>query len=111
MLWGNMADLNTFRENLRSLVAKLEQDKNHYLQKGYPEAQVRIDFLNPLFETFRATHLKDTVKGKKPSIDEKQNVSRRAFSLSSSSLIAAVSFSFGVSLHCTSHPSGLRSRW
>jgi len=45
-----MADLNTFRENLRSLVSKFEQDKNHYLQKGYPEAQVRIDFLNPVFE-------------------------------------------------------------
>ncbi len=45
-----MADLNTFRENLRSLVAKFEQDKNHYLQKGYPEAQVRVDFLNPFFD-------------------------------------------------------------
>lgn len=45
-----MADLNTFRENLHSLVAKFEQDKNHYLQKGYPEAQVRIDFLNPFFD-------------------------------------------------------------
>ncbi len=45
-----MADLNTFRENLHSLVSKFEQDKNHYLQKGYPEAQVRIDFLNPFFD-------------------------------------------------------------
>ncbi len=45
-----MTELNTFRENLRSLVSKFEQDKNYYLQKGYPEAQVRIDFLNPFFE-------------------------------------------------------------
>jgi len=46
-----MADINSFRENLRSLVSKFEQDKNHYLQKGYPEAQVRIDFLNPFFDS------------------------------------------------------------
>jgi len=45
-----MADINSFRENLRSLVSKFDQDKNHYLQKGYPEAQVRIDFLNPFFD-------------------------------------------------------------
>jgi predicted type IV restriction endonuclease len=45
-----MADIDSFRENLRSLVSKFEQDKNHYLQKGYPEAQVRIDFLNPFFD-------------------------------------------------------------
>jgi predicted type IV restriction endonuclease len=45
-----MTDLNTFRENLHSLVSKFEQDKNHYLQKGYPEAQIRIDFLNPFFD-------------------------------------------------------------
>jgi hypothetical protein len=49
-LRGTMADINSFRENLRSLVSKFEQDKNHYLQKGYPEAQVRIDFLNPFFD-------------------------------------------------------------
>ncbi len=45
-----MADIHTFREALRSLATKFDKDKNHYLQKGYPEAQVRIDFLNPLFE-------------------------------------------------------------
>ncbi len=45
-----MADIDSFREKLRSLVSKFEQDKNHYLQKGYPEAQVRIDFLNPFFD-------------------------------------------------------------
>ncbi len=45
-----MADKERFQEELRSLVAKFERDKNHYLQKGYPEAQLRIDFLAPLFE-------------------------------------------------------------
>ncbi len=45
-----MADKERFQEELRSLVAKFERDKNHYLQKGYPEAQLRIDFLDPLFE-------------------------------------------------------------
>ena len=45
-----MADIDSFREKLRSLVSKFEQDKNHYLQKDYPEAQVRIDFLNPFFD-------------------------------------------------------------
>ncbi len=45
-----MADIHSFREALLSLATKFDKDKNHYLQKGYPEAQVRIDFLNPLFE-------------------------------------------------------------
>lgn len=45
-----MADFSSFQEELRELVSKFEQDKNHYLQKGYPEAQVRIDFLNPFFD-------------------------------------------------------------
>ena len=45
-----MADPSSFREALRELVRKFEKDKNHYLQKGYPEAQVRIDFLNPFFD-------------------------------------------------------------
>jgi type I restriction-modification system DNA methylase subunit len=45
-----MADLQSFRNDVKSLVRKFEQDKNHYLQKGYPEAQVRLDFLNPFFE-------------------------------------------------------------
>ena len=45
-----MADLQSFKNDVQSLVRKFEQDKNYYLQKGYPEAQVRIDFLNPLFE-------------------------------------------------------------
>ncbi len=44
-----MTDKNIFEEKLTALVAKFEKDKHHYLQKGYPEAQLRIDFLNPLF--------------------------------------------------------------
>jgi hypothetical protein len=42
-----MADLQSFKQEVQSLVRKFEQDKNYYLQKGYPEAQVRIDFNNP----------------------------------------------------------------
>lgn len=39
-----------FEETLLSLIHKFEKDKRHYLAKGYPEAQVRIDFLNPFFQ-------------------------------------------------------------
>jgi len=45
-----MPDIESFREKLRDLISKFEKDKSHYLSKGYPEAQVRIDFLNPLFK-------------------------------------------------------------
>ena len=45
-----MADLQSFKQDVQSLVRKFEQDKNNYLQKGYPEAQVRIDFLNLFFD-------------------------------------------------------------
>jgi len=45
-----MADIHLFREKLQSLISKFEKDKTHYLSKGYPEAQVRIDFLNPFFK-------------------------------------------------------------
>lgn len=45
-----MADIHSFKEKLQGLVYKFEKDKYHYLAKGYPEAQVRMDFLNPLFE-------------------------------------------------------------
>jgi len=45
-----MADINSFREKLQSLIAKFEKDKAHYVSKGYPEAQVRLDFLNPFFK-------------------------------------------------------------
>ena len=45
-----MSGIDAFREKLQVLVSKFEKDKHHYISKGYPEAQVRIDFLNPLFE-------------------------------------------------------------
>ncbi len=45
-----MSDIESFREKLQTLITKFEKDKNHYLSKGYPEAQVRIDFLNPFFK-------------------------------------------------------------
>jgi len=45
-----MSDIESFREKLQTLITKFEKDKTHYLSKGYPEAQVRIDFLNPLFK-------------------------------------------------------------
>src|SRR3990170_544299 len=45
-----MADINSFKEKLQTLVTKFEKDKTHYRSKGYPEAQVRLDFLNPFFE-------------------------------------------------------------
>jgi hypothetical protein len=45
-----MPDSETFREKLQTLVAKFEKDKPHYLSKGYPEAQVRLDFINPFFK-------------------------------------------------------------
>jgi hypothetical protein len=44
-----VADLQSFKKDLQALVEKFDQDKNHYLQKGYNEAQVRVDFLNPFF--------------------------------------------------------------
>ncbi len=44
-----MSDISLFRERLLQLIDKFEKDKHHYLAKGYPEAQVRIDFLNPFF--------------------------------------------------------------
>ncbi|MBI3585418.1 MAG: hypothetical protein HY096_15885 [Nitrospinae bacterium] len=39
-----------FKEKIISLINKFEKDKNHYLSKEYLEAQVREDFINPLFE-------------------------------------------------------------
>jgi predicted type IV restriction endonuclease len=48
-----VADLRSFKQDIQSLVRKFEQDKNNYLQKGYPEAQVRIDFLNPFIYSLR----------------------------------------------------------
>ena len=45
-----MSDIDSFREKLQTLITKFEKDKTHYLSKGYPEAQVRVDFINPLFK-------------------------------------------------------------
>jgi len=45
-----MADIISFKEKLQTLVTKFKKDKTHYRSKGYPEAQVRIDFLNPFFK-------------------------------------------------------------
>jgi type I restriction-modification system DNA methylase subunit len=45
-----MSDIDSFREKLQLLISKFEKDKPHYLSKGYPEAQVRIDFINPFFK-------------------------------------------------------------
>jgi len=42
--------IETFREKLQTLISKFEKDKYHYLSKGYLEAQVRIDFINPFFK-------------------------------------------------------------
>jgi len=39
-----------FKEKLQALISKFEKDKTHYLSKGYLEAQVRIDFINPFFK-------------------------------------------------------------
>ncbi|MBI5043145.1 MAG: N-6 DNA methylase, partial [Nitrospirae bacterium] len=45
-----MTDIEIFKEKLHTLISKFEKDKHHYLSKGYLEAQLRIDFLNPFFE-------------------------------------------------------------
>jgi hypothetical protein len=46
-----VADLRSFKQHIQSLVRKFEQDKNHCLQQGYSQAQVRIDRLNPFFDS------------------------------------------------------------
>ncbi len=45
-----MAAPQAFTESLARLIARFEADKEHYRSKRYPEAQARIDFLNPFFE-------------------------------------------------------------
>ena len=45
-----MSDINSFKEKLQNLIIKFEKDKHHYFSKDYLEAQVRQDFINPLFE-------------------------------------------------------------
>lgn len=39
-----------FLAKLQKLIGKFEADKEHYLSKGYPEAQARVDFITPLFK-------------------------------------------------------------
>lgn len=45
-----MLSIQTFREKLQTLISKFEKDRTHYLSRGYLEAQVRIDFINPFFK-------------------------------------------------------------
>ncbi len=45
-----MPGIETFKERLQTLVAKFQKDSHHYLSRGYLEAQVRIDFINPFFD-------------------------------------------------------------
>jgi len=42
--------LEALREEIRKLVDKFERDKYSYLSKGYMEAQVRKDFIDPFFK-------------------------------------------------------------
>ena len=42
--------IESFAQRLQGLIKKFEADKTHYLSRDYPEAQARIDFINPLFE-------------------------------------------------------------
>lgn len=42
--------LDSFRAQIVKLVAKFDADKSHYLSKAYSEAQVRVDFITPLFK-------------------------------------------------------------
>ena len=42
--------VDSFRAQLVKLIAKFDADKSHYLSKAYSEAQVRVDFITPLFK-------------------------------------------------------------
>ena len=42
---------NQIYSRLKSLVRKFEANKYHYLSKKYLEEEVKIDFINPMFET------------------------------------------------------------
>jgi len=50
-----MSSVEDFRKTLQDLISKFEKDRNHYLSKGYLEAQVRIDFINPFFNALAGT--------------------------------------------------------
>jgi type I restriction-modification system DNA methylase subunit len=42
--------LETFAGNTQTLIKKFDSDRTYYLSKAYPEAQVRLDFINPFFK-------------------------------------------------------------
>jgi hypothetical protein len=81
-----MSDIEQFREKLQSLISKFEKDKPHYLSKGYPEAQVRIDFINPLFEALgrdienreqKPPHERDVIASSSPLLTECLDFTKR----------------------------------
>jgi len=41
---------HSFRDKVQELVSEFESNKSHFLSAHYPESQVRIDFINKLFE-------------------------------------------------------------
>jgi hypothetical protein len=43
-------DREPIHSKIKSLVLKFEANKYHYLSKNYLEEEVKIDFINPLFE-------------------------------------------------------------
>jgi len=43
-------DRELFHSKIKSLIHKFETNKYHYLSKNYLEEEVKIDFINPLFE-------------------------------------------------------------
>ncbi|MFQ5663814.1 MAG: hypothetical protein ACE5HL_08280, partial [Terriglobia bacterium] len=43
------ATKESFRAELERLVANFAANEDEYTSPGYPEAQVRLDFLDPLF--------------------------------------------------------------
>ncbi len=44
------ASLATFKEAVEKLIHRFDSDRSHYLSKGYPEAQARVDFITPMFK-------------------------------------------------------------
>ena len=45
------ASIEAFKEKLKKLIQNFDADRLHYLSKDYLEAQARIDFITPFFET------------------------------------------------------------
>ena len=42
--------LPAFKAITERLIRRFESDRDHYLSKGYPEAQARVDFITPFFK-------------------------------------------------------------